>query len=258
VIAAAGLASRRGAEAWIRAGRVTVNGRVARLGESADLSQDVVCVDGEQIGAEPLQYWLVHKPLGVVTTVRDPEGRATILDLVPGLRARLFPVGRLDRASSGLVLLTNDGPLHHALLHPSHGIEREYFVRVRGRVNDAALRRLAAGVELEDGRTAPARVARVEQEEASTSLHLTMIEGRKRQIRRALGALGHPVIALCRVRLGPLALGRLASGAARPLSAAERAQILRAAGLEGSRARSSRAKRPRPRGKARASKRPRV
>jgi 23S rRNA pseudouridine2605 synthase len=246
VLAAAGLASRRAAEAWIRGGRVTVNGHVARLGESVDPSRDIVCVDGERVGEEPLQYWLVNKPLGVVTTVRDPEGRAAILDLVPGLRARLFPVGRLDRASSGLVLLTNDGPLHHALLHPSHGIEREYFGR------------LAAGVELEDGRTAPARVARAERDEASTSLYLTMIEGRKRQIRRALEALGHPVIALHRVRFGPLALGRLASGAARQLSAAERAQLLRAAGLEGSRARSSRAKPPRRRGKAQASKPPRV
>jgi len=257
VLAAAGVASRRAAEAWIRAGRVTVNGRVAALGESADPARDVVCVDGQRLVAEPLAYWLVHKPLGVVTTVRDPEGRSAILDLVPERSVRLFPVGRLDRDTSGLVLLTNDGPLHHALLHPSHGIEREYAVHARGAMSDEALHRLARGVLLEDGATAPAGVDRVTRDRETTSLHLTLVEGRKRQIRRALAALGHPVIALRRVRMGPLRLGRLAEGAARPLHPAERAALLRVAGLGGPPARRSPGKRPPGRGKGKTSKTPR-
>ena len=232
MLAAAGVASRRAAEAWIRAGRVSVNGRTARLGERVDPARDLVCVDGVRVEAEPLEYWLVNKPKGVVTTVRDPEGRTAILELVPGRRGRLFPVGRLDRDTEGLVLLTNDGPLAHALLHPSHGIEREYALRVRGRMSEDALRRLAAGVELEDGRTAPAGVERVAWGEDETQLHLTLVEGRKRQIRRALAALGHPVRSLRRVRMATLRLGRLARGAARPLRARERAALLRAAGLE--------------------------
>jgi 23S rRNA pseudouridine2605 synthase len=157
------------------------------------------------------------------------------------------------------VLLTNDGPLAHALLHPSHEVEREYVVRVRGVMRDTTLRRLAAGVELEDGRerTAPAGIDRVRSVGDTTLLNLTLIEGRKRQIRRALLALGHPVLELRRIRMGPLQLGRLASGAARPLTAQERRELLRQSGLEASRARSSGGKQPRRRRKARSSKQPR-
>jgi 23S rRNA pseudouridine2605 synthase len=257
VLAAAGVASRRGAEEWIRAGRVTVNGRTAELGESADPARDVVCVDGERLEAEALEYWLVNKPLGVLSTVRDPEGRASILELVPQRQGRLFPVGRLDRDTEGLVLLTNDGPLSHAMLHPSHEVEREYVVRVRGRMRESALQRLASGVDLEDGRTAPAGVDRVTWGDDETLLHLTLIEGRKRQIRRALQALGHPVRMLRRVRMGTLRLGRLAAGEARPLAPREISALLRTTGLAGSRARSSGSKRPRRRRKAQASSRSR-
>lgn len=257
MLAAAGVASRRGAEEWIRAGRVTVNGRTAELGESADPARDIVCVDGERLEAEALEYWMVNKPVGVLSTVRDPEGRAAILDLVPDRRGRLFPVGRLDRDTEGLVLLTNDGPLTHAMLHPSHEVEREYVVRVRGRMRERELQRLAAGVELEDGRTAPAGVDRLKYTEDETLFHLTMIEGRKRQIRRTLMVLGHPVRRLQRVRMGTLRLGRLASGEARPLANREVSALLRAAGLAGSRARSSGSKRARRRTKTRTSNRSR-
>ncbi|MEM7411744.1 MAG: pseudouridine synthase [Myxococcota bacterium] len=257
ILAAAGVASRRAAEEWIRAGRVTVNGRVGTLGERADPARDVVCVDGERLTPEPLAYWIVHKPRGVVTTVRDPEGRPTILSLLPEAAGRLYPVGRLDRDTEGLVLLTNDGPLTHALLHPSHEIEREYVVRARGAMREGALRRLAEGIVLDDGPTAPAGVERVEVEERFTTFHLTVIEGRKRQIRRALEALGHPVLGLCRIRMGPLVLGRLAAGEARVLATHDRRRLLRATGLASPRTRKSGSKKARGKGKPGASRKPR-
>jgi 23S rRNA pseudouridine2605 synthase len=231
VLAAAGVASRRRAEDLLRAGRVAVNGETAQLGQSADPERDVVTVDGVPVEREAFAYWLVHKPRGVVTTVHDPEGRRTVLDLVPDAerQVRLFPVGRLDRDTEGLVLLTNDGALAQVLLHPSHETEREYRVTVKGRVGAEALRRLAEGIELEDGVTAPARVGRPRHDAASetTRFTLTLIEGRKRQIRRALDVLEHPVLRLLRVRMGPLQLGRLARGNARRLSAPERRALLR-------------------------------
>ena len=235
ILAAAGVASRRAAEELIRAGRVTVNGSVATLGESADAERDAIAVDGEPIEREPLEYWMLHKPLGVLTTVSDPQGRSTVVDLVPESSARLFPVGRLDLLSEGLVLLTNDGPLAHSLLHPSFGEEREYRVTVRGSVDRASLRRVSEGIELEDGLTAPARVgtARFDRETRATTFALTLVEGRKRQIRRMMRALGHPVVRLVRVRMGPLELGRLAAGKARPLRARELRMLKRV--LAGSR-----------------------
>jgi 23S rRNA pseudouridine2605 synthase len=209
---------------------VSVNGALARLGDSADPTRDTIRLDGSRVAPEPPEYWLVHKPRGVLTTARDTHGRNTVLGLVPDCGARLFPVGRLDRDTEGLVLLTNDGALAHALLHPSHGVEREYVVSARGHVRDATLRRLARGVELEEGRTAPAGVDRVQRDAKArvTRFHLTLVEGRKRQIRRAMRLLGHPVIRLVRVRFGPLRLGRLAPGAARRLSAREQGALQRA------------------------------
>ncbi len=238
ILASAGLASRRAAEAWLRDGRVTVNGQVAALGDSADPDRDVVALDGERVVAEPLAYWLVHKPRGVVTTASDPEGRPTVVELAPDAPGRLFPVGRLDRDTEGLVLLTNDGPLAHALLHPSHEVEREYRVSVRGRVRARVLRALEEGVELEDGRTAPARAGDLHYDSKAdtSSFTLVLIEGRKRQIRRALAALRHPVVRLLRVRMGSLRLGSLAPGAARPLSGREQRALLRAAGAPAGRA----------------------
>ncbi len=236
ILAAAGVASRRAAEDLIRAGRVTVNGRVAQLGERADAERDEIALDGERVRRESLEYWIVHKPRGVLTTVSDPHGRSTVIDLVEGSRVRLFPVGRLDLLSEGLVLLTNDGALTHALLHPSFGEEREYRVTVRGSLDRSTLRRIAEGVELEEGRTAPARTGavRFDPETRTTRLALVLVEGRKRQIRRMLRALGHPVLRLVRVRIGPLELGELAPGEARRLSGRERRALLQAArGLRG-------------------------
>jgi 23S rRNA pseudouridine2605 synthase len=219
VIAAAGVASRRGAEDLLRAGRVRVNGEIASLGDSVDAERDVVTVDGRTLHAEPPAYWLLHKPRGVLTTVRDTHGRPTVLDFLPERMPRLFPVGRLDLDTEGLVLLTNDGELAHVLLHPSFESEREYEVRVSGRIARDAQRRLAEGVELDGGLTAPATVGRVRYDAASDTsvFRLTLIEGKKRQIRRALAFLGHPVRALLRIRMGTLRLGDLAAGDARPL-----------------------------------------
>jgi 23S rRNA pseudouridine2605 synthase len=235
ILAAAGVASRRAAEDLIRAGRVTVNGAVATLGESADADRDAIALDGKPIQREPLEYWIVNKPRGVLTTVSDPQGRSTVIDLAQESTARLFPVGRLDLLSEGLVFLTNDGPLAHSLLHPSFGEEREYRVTVRGSLDRSTLRHISKGVELEDGLTAPARAGavRFDRETRTTRFALILVEGRKRQIRRMMRELGHPVVRLVRVRMGPLELGRLAPGKARPLRARERRVLKRA--LVGSR-----------------------
>lgn len=223
LLAAAGLTSRRAAEEWIRAGRVRVDGRVVGIGERADLDRQVLTVDGRRVRLASPVSWALHKPRGILTTARDTTGRRTVMDLLPPGVPRLFPVGRLDLDTEGLVLLTNDGALAHALLHPSLGSEREYQVTARGRMSDAELRRLEAGVELEDGRTAPAEVGAPHFDARADATRFTLVlrEGRKRQIRRALAALGHPVLRLVRTRLGPLRLGRLPAGAARPLTGGE-------------------------------------
>jgi 23S rRNA pseudouridine2605 synthase len=243
LLAEAGLASRRGAEEWIRAGRVSVNGRPARLGDSADPARDRIAVDGRPLRLEAKAYWVLHKPRGVVTTRSDPAGRRTVLDLLPASarRLRLYPVGRLDLDSEGLVLLTNDGALAQRLLHPSFGSEKEYVVEARGAPSDAALARLAAGFALARGErpTAPARVTRAghagvpSSSRERTRLRVVLREGRKRQLRRAFEALGHPLERLVRVRIGPLRLHGLAPGEARALTAGERGALERhALGLE--------------------------
>lgn len=200
-----------------------MNGRRARVGESADPECDAIEVDGRRIAAEPLVYWLVHKPRGLLTTRRDPEGRPTVLSLLPSGLPRIFPVGRLDADTEGLVLLTNDGALAYRLLHPSLGNEREYRVTVRGRVGSETLRRLERGVVLDDGPTAPCRASapQYDRRADATRFDLVLTEGRKRQIRRTLAALGHPVLRLVRTRIGTLRLGRLPPSGARALSAQE-------------------------------------
>lgn len=232
ILARAGLASRRGAEELVRSGRVAVNDAVASLGATADPERDRISVDGQPVLAQPLAYWILHKPRGVVTTTKDPQGRTTVLELLPeeARQERLFPVGRLDLDSEGLLLLTNDGEVAQAMLHPSLGCEREYRVTVRGRLSGATRRRLAAGIELEDGPMAPCRVERAGYDPASdaSTFHLTLREGRKREIRRALASQGHPVLRLIRVRMGPLRLGRLRPRQARRLSAGERRALPRA------------------------------
>ena len=232
ILARAGLASRRRAEELIRAGRVGVNGVVASLGATADPERDEVSVDGRPVVAQPRVYWILHKPPGVITTTRDPQGRPTVLDLLPSEARgeRLFPVGRLDLDSEGLLLLTNDGEVAQAMLHPSLGCEKEYRVTVRGRLSAATKRMLAAGIELEDGPMAPCQLGRVSYESAAdaSTFHLTLREGRKRQIRRALSSQGHPVLRLIRVRMGPLWLGRLKPRQARRLTARELRDLPRA------------------------------
>jgi 23S rRNA pseudouridine2605 synthase len=237
LLAEAGLASRRGAEDWIRAGRVTVNGRPVRLGDSADPARDRIAVDGRPLRLEAKAYWVLHKPRGVVTTRSDPAGRRTVLELLPSAarRLRLYPVGRLDLDSEGLVLLTNDGALAQRLLHPSFESEKEYVVEARGAPSDEALARLAAGFALARGErpTAPARVTRAGRvagrgsASERTCLRVVLREGRKRQLRRAFEALGHPLERLVRVRIGPLRLHDLAPGVARALTTGERRALER-------------------------------
>ena len=209
VLATRGFGSRRVCEEIIAAGRVQVNGEVAVLGRRVDVLVDKVTVDGEPIGVrDDLVYYLVNKPVGVVTTASDPEGRRTIVDLVPS-EPRVFPVGRLDVETEGLIVLTNDGDFAQSIAHPSQGVDKEYLAHVdNGRVSPAGLRRLRDGVELEDGVTSPAKVS---QPEAGV-LRLTIHEGRNRQVRRMCEAIGHPVTRLVRTRIGPIVDRDLAPG----------------------------------------------
>jgi 23S rRNA pseudouridine2605 synthase len=217
VLAVAGLGSRRACEELIARGRVTVDGEVATLGRRVDPETARVAVDGVPISVRPgLVYYLLNKPAGVVTTASDPQGRPTVLDLVPS-EPRVFPVGRLDAATEGLLLLTNDGELAHRLTHPSFGVDKEYLAEVDTPPTRGELRRLREGVELEDGRTAPARVTLVPPRAVRMVIH----EGRNRQVRRMLDAVGHPVRRLVRTRIGPLTDRRLRPGEWRPLTPAE-------------------------------------
>jgi 23S rRNA pseudouridine2605 synthase len=194
-----------------------VNGDVAQLGRRVDPATDRVEVDGEGIGVgADLVHYVLNKPRGVVTTASDPHGRPTVVALVPQ-EPRVFPVGRLDADTEGLLLLTNDGELAHRLTHPSFGVEKEYLAEVEGTPSAAALRRLREGVVLEDGPTAPARVAAV----PPRALRLVIHEGRNRQVRRMCEAVGHPVVRLVRTRIGPLAERGLAPGEWRALTTAE-------------------------------------
>ena len=217
VLAMLGWGSRRVCEDLITAGRVTVNGEVAVLGRRVDVDVDEVAVDGVPIGVKPgLVYYLLNKPVGVVTTASDPQGRRTVVQMVPD-EPRVYPVGRLDMDTEGLLLLTNDGDLANRIAHPSHGVEKEYLAEVEGRLDGGALRRLRDGVELEDGVTAPAKVS----QPTPGVLRLTIHEGRNRQVRRMCEAVGHPVTRLVRVRIGPLRDPQLRPGEWRELDQAE-------------------------------------
>ena len=212
-----GIASRRHAEKLISEGRVTVNGKVAEIGQQADVSCDRICVDGIDIGEPPrCTYLLLHKPRGIVSTCKDPQGRKTVLDLLDvSLRSGtgIHPVGRLDADSTGALLLTNDGELTYQLTHPRHQIPKVYRVQVQGVPTDAVLRQWRAGVILSDRKTLPARVKMVRRLSAERSLlEVTLTEGRNRQIRRVAESLGHPVTALHRIKIGSLSLGNLSPG----------------------------------------------
>jgi 23S rRNA pseudouridine2605 synthase len=214
-LARAGIASRRGADELIKGGRVRVNGAAGELNTFVS-SGDVVEVDGRPVAKQRLAYVLLNKPPDVVTTARDPQGRPTVVDLV-GHGLRVVPVGRLDAATTGALLLMNDGQLAHQLAHPRYGVEKTYVAELEGDPSEAALRRLADGVELEDGRTAPARVRRL----GPGRIELVLHEGRNRQVRRMCEAVGHPVRSLHRSVYAGLDLGGLRPGEWRELTAAE-------------------------------------
>ncbi len=226
VLARVGFGSRRTCEELIAGGRVTVNGEVAVLGRRVDPERDLVAVDGGPVGILPgLVYYLLNKPAGVVTTSNDPQGRATVLDLVPE-SPRVFSVGRLDRKTEGLLLLTNDGELAQLLAHPRFGVEKEYLAEVTGVPGPGALRRLREGIVLDDGETtAPARVAAV----SPGVIRLVIHEGRNRQVRRMCEAAGHPVVRLVRTRIGPIADRSLPPGAWRALDSSEVRSLTQAA-----------------------------
>jgi 23S rRNA pseudouridine2605 synthase len=214
VLARTGVGSRRVCEDLIVDGRVTVNGEVPVLGRRVDTAVDVIELDGVPLPVRPgLVHYLVNKPTGVVCTAEDTHGRPTVVGLVPP-EPRVYPVGRLDMDSEGLIIVTNDGELTHRLTHPSYGVPKEYLVQVEGEPAPGDVRRLREGVELEDGMTAPARVSVV----APSLLRMVIHEGRNRQIRRMCEAVGHPVARLVRTRIGPLADPSLTPGSYRPLT----------------------------------------
>jgi 23S rRNA pseudouridine2605 synthase len=217
LLARAGIGSRRVCDEMVADGRVTVDGAVAVLGQRVDPATARVTVDGVPLPVSPdLVHYLLNKPRGVVTTASDPEGRPTVVGLVPS-RPRIFPVGRLDADTEGLLILTNDGDLAQLLAHPSHGVEKEYLAEVEGTPSPGSVRRLREGIDLEDGRTAPATVAVV----GPGVLRVVIHEGRNRQVRRMCEAVGHPVRRLVRTRIGPVADRSLPPGEWRPLTVDE-------------------------------------
>lgn len=228
VLAAAGIASRRACEVLIRAGRVRINGTiVSQLGTRANPARDRITVDGKRIGRPPRPlYYLVYKPRGVVTTTQDPHAVRTVLDLVPR-RSRLFPVGRLDAASEGLLLLTNDGSTAQRLLHPSFAVPRSYRVSVDGKVRAESLRRLTRGIQIAGQQLALRDAQLLEQTTERSVLELTLVEGRRHQIRAMLKELGHPVRRLVRISFGPLRLRGLRPGEWRRLAPQEKRALER-------------------------------
>ena len=224
-LARAGVASRRGADELIKAGRVRVNGAPGELNTFVG-HRDRVEVDGRPVARQPLAYVLLNKPAGVVTTARDPQGRPTVVGLVPS-EPRVVPVGRLDADTTGVLLLTNDGPLAHRLAHPRYEVDKVYEAEVEGDPSPDVLRRLAEGVELEDGRTAPARARRL----GRGRIELTIHEGRTHQVKRMCEAVGHPVRSLHRSSHAGLDVGDLAPGASRQLTRGEVAALRRLVGL---------------------------
>lgn len=229
-LARAGFGSRRASEELISAGRVTINGRVATLGDRVDPSADEVRVDGERIVVDPeLRYLAFHKPLGVTTTMRDAHAERDLRAYLPD-GPRVFPVGRLDRDTQGLLLLTNDGDLAHRLAHPRHGVEKEYLAEVAGVPHRRHLTQLRRGVELDDGRAAAIDARLAGTSGGRGAVRLVLAEGRKREVRRMLAAVGLPVRRLVRVRVGPITLGGLAPGEIRDLTPEEIRRLQRAAG----------------------------
>lgn len=230
-LARAGLGSRRACEELIASGRVTVNGRVATLGDRVDPARDRVAVNGQGISVDPdLRYFALHKPVGVTTTMRDRHAAEDLRAFVPK-DVHVVPVGRLDRDTEGLLLLTNDGELANRLMHPRHGVEKEYLAEVDGTPTERHLARIRRGVRLEDGLATPLSARSVGRVGERGAVRLVMGEGRKREVRRLLAAVGLPVRRLIRVRVGPVRLGRLRAGEVRELTADEVQGLYRVAGL---------------------------
>ena len=230
IIAASGFCSRRKAEELIEAGRVTVNGATAALGDKA-LADDFILIDNQPLPVvQENHYILLHKPVGTVTTLKDPEGRPLVSDLFRKIPARLFPVGRLDLNTSGLLLMTNDGDLANGLAHPRHEVPKTYLGRIRGILTKTAVRQLEQGVRLDDGMTAPARVAKLRRSCTHSWFELTIHEGRNRQVRRMCEALGYPVSRLSRIGYAFLTLGELKPGQYRELSPQEVSRLKKLSG----------------------------
>lgn len=228
IISQAGLASRRTAETLIREGRVSVNGVVVReMGSKADSGNDEIRVDGKLISMEVSRvYLMLNKPPGYVTTLKDPEGRPIVTDLLHGVQERVYPVGRLDYDSEGLLILTNDGDFAQKLLHPRYGIPRTYRVKVRGSLTRRELGEIVKGVRLEDGVFTPAGVEVEKMNPKSSWVRMTISEGRNRVIRRLFDVMGHPVARLVRIALGEIKLDKLKEGEFRPLKKREIEKLL--------------------------------
>ncbi|MBC8081113.1 MAG: rRNA pseudouridine synthase [Gorillibacterium sp.] len=232
VLAQAGIASRRKSEEYIAAGRVEVNGIIiSELGAKVDPINDVIRVDGRLIKGENKIYLVLHKPKGVITSVHDPKGRKVVADYLPGIKERVYPVGRLDYDTEGLLILTNDGDFANLLTHPRHHVPRTYRATVKGVPHGNVLEQLAKGIQLDDGITAPAEVDYfdIKTDKKETVITITIYEGRNRQVRRMFEAVNFPVILLKRIQFGPLYLGNLARGQFRPLTKKEVDELLRAA-----------------------------
>lgn len=222
VMSQAGVASRRKSEEIIVAGRVEVNGKVVtELGTKVDPDQDIIKVDGQKIKREKLVYVLLNKPQGYITTVDDPHNRRTVIDLIQDVSQTVHPVGRLDKDTEGLLLLTNDGDLTYALTHPSHGIDKTYMATVKGVPNQSKIEALEEGIKLKDGWTAPAEAKLVAELADRAIVSLTIHEGRKHQVKRMLKSVGHPVEELKRIKFGPLDLTGLSPGEYRHLTNSE-------------------------------------
>jgi 23S rRNA pseudouridine2605 synthase len=228
IIAEMGIASRRKAEELITEGRVTVNGKTAVIGMKADLSADHIKVDGKLlVNPEKKVYFIFNKPAGVVTSLSDPEGRPTVNDFLRGIKQRVFPVGRLDYDSEGMLILTNDGEFTHAVLHPSRKIPKTYLVKIKGALEEEEIIKLRSGIRLDRSVTAPAKVKRLRKAEHNSWIEMTITEGKKRQIRRMLDRVGHPVIRLMRIRIGGLEMGPLKPGVFRRITPEEIDKIRR-------------------------------
>jgi len=223
ILAELGIASRRKVETMIEEGRVMVNGKVAEIGQKADPDLDHIKLDGKLLTRRPgpKVYYAFHKPRGVVSTLEDPQERPTVGDYLRRIKARIYPIGRLDFDSEGLLLLTNDGDFTHDVLHPTKKTPKVYQVKVKGVLSDQDIVPLEKGIYLEDGKTAPAKVKKLRKTKENSWVEITIYEGKKRQIRRMLHRVGHSVLRLVRVKVGGIELGGLAPGEMRPLTQKE-------------------------------------